>query len=44
MKSQKSGAKGIGTAIEYIDGLVRERRNSSANALELHLSCTDPLI
>ena len=28
----------------YFDGLVQERRNSSALALELHLSCTDPLI
>ena len=27
-----------------IDGLVHERRNSIANALELHLSCTNPLI
>ena len=26
----------------YIDGLVQERRNSIANALELHLSCTNP--
>ena len=25
----------------YIDGLVQERCNSSANALELHLSCTN---
>ena len=25
-----------------MDGLVQERRNSSANALELHLSCTNP--
>ena len=24
------------------DGLVQERRNSIANALELHLSCTNP--
>ena len=29
---------------EYIDGLVQERRNSIANALELRLSCTNPLI
>ena len=28
----------------YIDGLVQERRNSIANALELRLSCTNPLI
>ena len=28
----------------HIDGLVHERRNSIANALELHLSCTKPLI
>ena len=28
----------------FIDGLVQERRNSSANALELRLSCTNPLI
>ena len=25
-----------------IDGLVQERRNSIANALELRLSCTNP--
>ena len=28
----------------HIDGLVQERRNSIANALELHLSCTNPWI
>ena len=28
----------------YIDGLVQERRNSIANALELRLSCTGPSI
>ena len=28
--------------IENIDGLVQERRNSIANALELRLSCTNP--
>ena len=28
---------------EYLDRLVQERRNSSALALELHLSCTNPL-
>ena len=27
--------------LEYINGLVQERRNSSANALELRLSCTN---
>ena len=27
-----------------IDGLVQERRNSIALAMELHLSCTKPLI
>ena len=27
---------------EHIDELVQERRNSIANALELHLSCTNP--
>ena len=27
----------------YIGGLVQERRNSTANALELPLSCTNPL-
>ena len=30
--------------VHYIDGLVQERRNSIANALELLLSCTDPSI
>ena len=29
---------------EDIDGLVQERRNSIANALELRLSCTNPWI
>ena len=29
---------------EYFDGLVQERRNSIANALELRLSCTNPPI
>ena len=34
----------IGTgAILQFDGLVQERRNSIANALELRLSCTNPL-
>ena len=28
----------------YIDGLVQKRRDSIANALELHLSCIKPLI
>ena len=28
----------------HTDGLVQERRNSSALAMELHLSCTNPLI
>ena len=28
----------------YIDGLVQERCNSSASAMELRLSCTEPLI
>ena len=28
----------------YIDGLVQEKRNSIANALELRLSCTNPSI
>ena len=28
----------------YIDGLVQKRRNSSALAMELRLSCTNPLI
>ena len=28
----------------YIDGLVQQRRNSIANALELRLSCTNPSI
>ena len=29
-------------ATDNFDGLVQERRNSIANALELHLSCTKP--
>ena len=30
--------------MEHIDGLVHERCNFIANALELYLSCTNPLI
>ena len=30
--------------LDYIDGLVQERRSSIANALELRLSCTNPSI
>ena len=30
--------------LAHIHGLVQERRNCIANALELHLSCTNPLI
>ena len=29
---------------DYLDGLVQERRNSSANALEVRLFCTNPSI
>ena len=32
------------TTVVHIDGLVQERRNSSALAMELHLSCTKPSI
>ena len=30
--------------IYHLDGLVQERHNFIANTLELHLSCTNPLI
>ena len=30
--------------VGYIDGLMQERRNSIANALELRLSCINPSI
>ena len=30
--------------LAYIDGLVQERRNSGALAMELRLSCTNPSI
>ena len=30
--------------LNHIDGFVQERHNSIANALELHLSCTNPSI
>ena len=32
------------SSLHYIDGLVQERRNSSALAMELRLSCTNPSI
>ena len=28
----------------YIDGLIKARRNSIANTLELRLSCTNPSV
>ena len=34
----RGGYKGQG----QVDGLMQERRNSSALAMELRLSCTDP--
>ena len=34
----------MGKRAPYIDGLVQERCNSIADALELHLSCTEPWI
>ena len=34
----------IAKFIDHFDGLVQERRNSIANALELRLSCTNPSI
>ena len=30
--------------LSYINGLMQEKRNSSALAMELHFSCTNPLI
>ena len=33
-----------GYKVLYFDGLVQERHNSIANALKLHLSCTNPSI
>ena len=38
------GIKSLTLVSNYIDGLVRERRNSSALAMELRLSCTNPSI
>ena len=43
-KSKYINSLGPGIAHVHIDGLVQERCNSIANALELHLSCTNPLI
>ena len=37
------GVRGIDITKWQIDGLVQERRNSSALAMELHLCCTDSL-
>ena len=34
----------LASGTEYTNGLVQERRNSIANALELRLSCTSPWI
>ena len=42
--SQVTATHGSGTCRSHIDGLVQERRNSTANALELRLSCTNPSI
>ena len=40
--SPDEGQQNAGLA--HIDGLVQERRNSSALAMELRLSCNDPSI
>ena len=40
----KQGLEHIHKGWEHMDGLVQERCNSIANALELRLSCTNPLI
>ena len=43
MKNQSSTSLFIcGWHLSHFDGLVQERRNSIANALELRLSCTNP--
>ena len=34
----------VNVRYNHFDGLVQERRNSIANALELRLSCTNPSI
>ena len=34
----------VSKAFDYMDGFVQERHNSIAKALELHLSCTKPLM
>ena len=41
---RNNASKGHDNVYEYFDGLVQERRNSIANALELRLSCTNPSI
>ena len=42
VSSNTSIAEGISQ--NHIDGLMQERRNPIDNALELHLSCTNPSI
>ena len=38
----RSSATMVLTVQDQVDGLVQERRNSTALAMELHLSCTNP--
>ena len=38
------GQMGMDIGGAHVDGLVQERRNSSALAMELHISCTNPSI
>ena len=40
----KSTLQSYKEQLQYFDGLMQERCNSIANALELHLSCTNPSI
>ena len=40
--SSLNGLRSLTVTVDIIDGWVQERRNSTANALELHLSCTNP--
>ena len=44
MKSNQPQAQQITNHVNDIDGLVQERCNTSALAMELHLSRTNPLI
>ena len=44
LQSEQAEGNNKISSVDHTDGLMQERRNSIANALELRLSCINPLM